>query len=366
MKIVFTGGGSGGHVIPNLAIIPYLSKDFNQIHYIGGAGIEKDIISTHKNITYHQIACAKLRRSLSIKNLAMPFIVIKGLAQSFQILKQIKPDIIFSKGGYVAVPVVIAGKMLGIPIIGHESDISMGLANKIIYKMSTTFCTSFEITSLNHKKCIVTGSPIRKEILNGNKLIAQSKYNLSSRPTLLVMGGSLGAKKLNDAIFALAKRLSHKFNIIHITGKGKLNNNIKLNNYIQLEYTSDIPNILAISDLVVSRAGSNSIFEFACARIPMILIPLSKAQSRGDQILNAQEFEKQKLATVISEDDLTEELLYDKIVEVYNNRDKIKDNMKKSTISNGAPKIASLLYSTAQKTKKLTKNDAKSIKSKNN
>lgn len=344
MKIVFTGGGSGGHVIPNLAIIPYLSKEFDEIHYIGSSGIEKEIILKYHGITYHEIKCAKLRRSLTLKNLVIPFTVIRGVHMSLKILKDIKPDIIFSKGGYVAVPVVIAGKMLGIPIIGHESDVSFGLANKIIYKFSTEFCTSFAITAKNRKKCVVSGSPIRKEILNGNKQKAIAKYHLSSKPTLLVMGGSLGAKKINDCIFAIAKKLSKNFNIIHITGKGKTNPGIKAQNYIQIEYTDDIPDILSATDIVLSRAGSNSIFEFACAKIPMILVPLSKKESRGDQILNAKEFEKLGLATILNEEDHLNDSLYATIMSTYKNRKDMIDAINKAHISNGASIIAKMLY----------------------
>ena len=310
MKIILTGGGSAGHVTPNLALIPHLKKHFNEIEYIGSKnGIEKDIV-INTQIPYHEITTCKLNRSLTIKNLTLPFKLIKGISEAKKILQNLKPNIVFSKGGFVSVPVVIAAHKLKIPIIAHESDFSLGLANKIIYHFCKKMCFTFDnIPKKYLKKSIVTGPPIRKEIISKEKL----SFN-NNKKTILVIGGSLGAKSINDFIFSNIKELTKSYNLIHIVGKNNINQKFtKITNYKQIDYTNNIGKLYNSCDLSISRAGSNTIFELLALKIPMILIPLPKDSSRGDQIENANYFEKNNYADVIKQDSLNINLLLNTI-----------------------------------------------------
>lgn len=326
-KIVFTGGGTAGHIMPNLAIINDI-KDKAKVYYIGSNGLEKTLVKKN-NIKYYEIDSTKLKRNLSLSNFLIPFKLIKAIKQSKKILKEIKPDIVFSKGGYVALPVVFASKKLNIPVICHESDITMGLANKLCKNKCKYFCTSFEKTSQSLKNGIYTGSPLRKELFKGNKENAKKLFkNYRSKPTIMIMGGSLGSKIINKNIIDILPKLNG-YNIIHIVGKNNLTKN-KFDNYVQLEFTNNIEDIFSLADLVISRAGSNTINELLALNKPNILIPLSKKASRGDQILNAQYFYEKGYSDVIFEEDLNEKVLLNKIEKVLKNKNKFIEKMKKS------------------------------------
>ena len=339
-KIVFTGGGTAGHVIPNLALINDI-KNNAEIYYIGSNGIEKEIIKNNK-IAYYEITSTKLKRSLSISNFLIPFKLLKAIKQAKKILKKLKPDIIFSKGGYVALPVVFSAKKLNIPVICHESDMTLGLANKICKNKCKYICTSFEKTATNLKNGIFTGSPLRKEIFTGDKEKAKSLFkNFKKVPTILIFGGSLGSKVINEAIFNLLPKLQN-YNIIHIVGKNNLKK-FKYENYVQLEFTDKIYDLFSLADIIISRAGSNSINEILALKKPNILIPLSKKASRGDQILNANYFKEKGYSKVILEEDLNETTLLNSIKEVLNNKDKYIENMKKSNVKLANQKIIDLL-----------------------
>lgn len=302
-KIVFCGGGTAGHVMPNIALIEELKKLRNlEIHYIGGRGIEKDILSKYPFVKYHEIDAPKLIRKITLSNLTIPFKLITCINKCKKLLQEIKPNIIFSKGGYVSVPVVMASKQ--IPVLGHESDYTMGLANKIILHYCDKMFCSFLDTANKNKKCFYSGSPIRKKIFSGNAKILKNKLNIkNNKKNLLVIGGSTGASAINEFICNNLKVLTKNYNIIHITGKNK-GNNISADGYYSVEYVHDIENYLALSDIIVSRAGSNAIFEFLALGKPTLLIPLPKEQSRGDQILNAEYFKKNNYASVIQQDEL--------------------------------------------------------------
>lgn len=331
-KIVLTGGGTAGHVTPNLALLPYLKNHFKEIHYIGSInGIEKQIIDQYPEIIYHEIPTVKLIRGLNFKNLLIPAKLINSVIQAKKILKKIKPDIIFSKGGFVAVPVCFAGSSFKIPIIGHESDFSMGLANKLIYKKCKTMCFSFKSTAEKYKeKGLYTGSPIKDDLFKGKKIETLKHYNLSlTKPTILITGGSLGAKKINDTIFNSINKLTSKYNVIHIVGKNNKNESIKVENYKQIEFSNNIKDLYACSDLVISRAGSNTIFELLSLNKLMILIPLPKGNSRGDQIENARYFKENNYATVIDQDKLNSQLLLSTINLVFRNKNHFINSMKK-------------------------------------
>lgn len=335
-KIVMTGGGTAGHVTPNIALMPALKEEGYDIHYIGSYnGIEKGLIEA-QNIPYTGIDSGKLRRYFDIKNFSDPFRVIKGFAQAVGLMHKIKPDIVFSKGGFVSVPVVLAAKMCNIPAIIHESDITPGLANKIAMKGAKKICCNFPETLkyLPADKAILTGSPIRRELLSGNK---ENAYTLcgfpaEKKPVLLIIGGSLGSRAINEAVRKVLPELLKEFHIIHLCGKGNLDESLTgTSGYAQFEYVStELTDMLALADLAISRAGANSICELLALHKPNILIPLSAAASRGDQILNANSFAKQGFSYVIKEEDVTDEVLLSAVKEVYKDRQKYIDAMSGS------------------------------------
>ena len=340
--IVFTGGGTAGHIYPNLAIKEGLGDGFSY-HYIGGDGMEKKIISKFDDITYHTIHPVKLERKLTLSNLLIPFKLLKSIREARKILKEIKPDIIFSKGGFVSVPVAIAGKMLKLPIVSHESDLSMGLANKIILKCCTHMCCSFEQTTKIDNKCIFTGQPIRKAVLCGNKKNLNFLDKLDkNKPNLLVVGGSSGAKFINNKVLNNIDSLLKTFNVIHLTGKQQVKA-IEKKNYIQIDYAENIGDFLSLADIVLSRAGSGAINEFLAVKKPMLLIPLSKKCSRGDQIENAKLFNKLGYADVLTEEDYDDNLFLIKINNLYKNREKYIKNMKKSQTNNACDNIIKII-----------------------
>ena len=353
-KIVLTGGGTAGHVTPNIALIPELQKQGYEVHYIGSYdGIEKKLIEK-LNIPYYGISSGKLRRYIDLKNLSDPFKVIKGLAQARRLLGKIKPDVVFSKGGFVSVPVVLAAKSRKIPCIIHESDMTPGLANKICIPCAQRVCTNFPET-LKHlpaEKAVLTGSPIRAELFNGNKEKGLKFCGFDdSKPVILIIGGSLGAVAVNNAVRAILPQLLEKFQIIHLCGKGKLDESLKdVKGYVQFEYIHDeLSDLMAASDIFISRAGANAICEILALRKPNILIPLSAQASRGDQILNAASFEKQGYSIVIQEEDITNEKLLTAVNDAYTNKDKYISAMKRSQLNNSIEKITGLISTAAKK-----------------
>lgn len=343
-----TGGGSAGHVTPNLALIPKLKELGYEVQYIGTKeGIERRIIEEN-NIEYHSISSGKLRRYFDIKNFTDPFKVIKGIFEAYDIIKRQKPNIIFSKGGFVAVPVVLGAYLNKIPVIAHESDITPGLANKLSAPYCTKICVTFpeSVNKIGKKKVVLTGTPIRKELLEGSRIKGLKLCNFSNeKPILFIMGGSLGSKNINDLIRRNLNDLLLSFNILHICGKGNIDNNYKaIENYRQFEYVNeDLPHLMAASDIIVSRAGANSIFEFLAIKKPNLLIPLSSKSSRGDQILNAESFEKNGFSLVIKEENLKDELFIKKIYELNSNKNKYINNMSQSNLSNAVDLIVKVI-----------------------
>lgn len=346
-KIIFTGGGTLGHYSPNEAIYQKL-KDKYICEYIGSKnGIEKEF--AQKLMPYHQIETVKLDRTKIFKNFLIPFKLVKGIFEAKKVLKQSKPDIIFSKGGFVSVPVVIAGHMLKIPCITHESDFSLGLANKLIAKKCKYVCTSFEATAKSIKNGYYTGSIVRQQIFNGDPAIIKKKYNLDPlKKTILVVGGSLGAENLNNAVRNAIKDLQN-YNILHLTGKGKVDNSVKFENYHQIEFATDIQNFFATSDIVITRGGSNTIFEILALQKPMLIVPL--ASGRGDQILNAQEFEKLGYAKVLQEKDMSNQTLVDSIKKVHFDHKKMQQNMQKFQ-KDGLFEVCKIIKNILENTKK--------------
>lgn len=316
--ILFTGGGTAGHVIVNLALIPYFHEQGWKIHYIGSKdGIERGLIADLPHVTYHAISTGKLRRYMSIENIKDPFKVIKGIADAWRIIGETKPNIIFSKGGFVSVPVVIAAKMRRVPTIIHESDLTPGLANKLavpfVKKVFTTFPET--VKHIKGDKGIHVGAVVRESLFQGTEQAGYELTGLSTnKQTMLIMGGSIGSQKINEVIRKHLPTLLKKYQIIHICGKGNVDTSIEEPGYVQYEYVHDeLNDIFAITDFVISRAGSNAIFEFLALNIPMLLIPLSLNASRGDQIDNAKSFEEQGFARVLLEEDVTDESLLQSI-----------------------------------------------------
>ena len=341
--IVLTGGGTAGHVTPNLALIPSLRKEGWNIQYIGSInGIEKQLVQK-ENVPYHSIASGKLRRYLSLENLKDPFKVIKGYFDAYKILKKLRPKVVFSKGGYVTVPVVLAAHRLHIPVIIHESDMTPGLANKIAMRSAKTICVNFEET-LKHvgKKGIYTGSPIREALFKGNKSKGNQICEFKvERPTLLMMGGSLGARKINEVLREALPTLLKTYNIIHICGKNNLDEKLSnLEGYKQFEYVNEeLPHLFALADVMLSRAGANALAEIIALNIPSLLIPLSQAASRGDQILNANAMQKKGYCEVLLEENLNKDKLIAKLDEVYRNRDQFRCTMKERTKQSGIERV---------------------------
>ncbi len=332
-RIVLTGGGTAGHVTPNIALLPGLRDAGYEISYIGSyEGIEKKLIEEF-SIPYYGISTGKLRRYLTKENLKEPYRVIKGYMEAKKLLKKLKPDVIFSKGGFVSVPVVKAAKALKIPTIIHESDMTPGLANKISIPSAWKVCCNFPetLSHLPKNKAILTGTPLRKELLEGDRLMALHFTGFSAnKPVIMVIGGSLGSVAVNEAVRAILPQLLENFQIIHLCGKGKIDESLKdTPGYIQYEYIKkELADLFALSDLVISRAGANAICELLALKKPNILIPLSKKASRGDQILNAASFEKQGFSAVLDEDTLTSEDLLATIEKVYANRQDYIDTME--------------------------------------
>lgn len=347
-RIVLTGGGTAGHVTPNIALLPRLKELGYDIHYIGSHdGIEKKLIE-ELGIPYYGISSGKLRRYFDLKNFTDPFRVLKGFGEAAKLMKKLKPDVLFSKGGFVSVPVVLAAKMAHVPAILHESDMTPGLANKLCIPWGTKICCNFPetVSHLPKDKAVLSGSPIRQELLTGDPVAALSFTGLSpDKPTILVMGGSLGAVAVNNAVRAILPRLTPKFQVIHLCGKGKTDESlVGAPGYVQYEYIqSELKDLLALSDIVVSRAGANAICELLALRKPNLLIPLSANASRGDQILNARSFEKQGFSLVLEEEELTDELLYDTICRLYEERSAFKEAMALSSQTNAIETITGLI-----------------------
>jgi len=334
-KIVLTGGGTAGHVTPNIALLPGLLKEGYEIAYIGSYdGIEKKLIQDF-GIPYTGISTGKFRRYLDPKNFTDPFRVIKGFSEARKFLKTYRPDVVFSKGGFVSVPVVRAAASLHIPCIIHESDMTPGLANKLCIPVAHKVCCNFPETCdmLPAAKAVLTGSPIREELMQGCKKDGLSMCGFSAdKPVIMVIGGSLGAANVNKAVRDALPALLKDFQVVHLCGKDKVDN-LLLNTpgYKQFEYIkSELKDLFAMADLVISRAGANAICELLALKKPHILIPLPASSSRGDQILNARSFEAQGFSIVLNEEELTTTLLTTKVQELFSNRQHYIDNMSGS------------------------------------
>ena len=348
-KIVMTGGGTAGHVTPNIALMPALRNEGYEISYIGSyEGIEKRLIE-EQGVPYYGISSGKLRRYFDPKNFTDPFKVLKGYAQSISILKKIKPDVVFSKGGFVSVPVVLAARHCKIPAIIHESDLTPGLANKLAIPGAVKVCCNFPET-LNYlpkDKAVLTGSPIRQELLKGNANHAFSMCRFSdhTKPVILIVGGSTGSRAINTAIRGLLPELIKSYNVIHLCGKGNLDETLySVSGYAQFEYANqELSDLFALADLVISRAGANAICELLALRKPNILIPLPAEASRGDQILNANSLRSQGCSYVLEEANLSNTALLEAVEHVFAKKEEYIQAMENSSSRNSIDTIVGLL-----------------------
>ncbi len=347
-KIVMTGGGTAGHVTPNIALFPALKEAGYEISYIGSyEGMERDLIMK-EGIEYFGIASGKFRRYHDWKNFSDPFRVMKGFAEAKKILKHIKPDVVFSKGGFVTVPVVFAAKSLKIPVIIHESDLTPGLANKLAIPRATYVCHNFPETAnyLPENKSRLSGCPIRQELFEGSREKGLEFLGFDGKkPVLMIIGGSTGAKAVNEGIRNALDEILKTFDVAHLCGKGMMDESLAdKEGYMQYEYLSEeLRDVFAAADMIVSRAGANAICEILALRKPHLLIPLSRAASRGDQILNAKSFKKQGFSEVIEEEDITTDSLVKKILKVYNNREAYIDAMNQSELKDPIKTVVDLI-----------------------
>lgn len=353
-KIVLTGGGTAGHVTPNIALLPALKEAGYEVSYIGSyEGIEKTLIE-NEGIPYYGISSGKLRRYMNIKNLTDPFRVIHGFFQALGLMKKIRPDVVFSKGGFVSVPVMLAAKMRHIPAVLHESDMTPGLANRIAMRGAAKVCCNFPETldKLPSDKAVLTGTPIRQELFNGSyeEGLKFCGFADTGKPVLLIMGGSQGSVFINTAVREALGDLMKDFRIIHLCGKGKLDESLtdrsKYPDYVQFEYIDrELPDLLAASDIVISRSGANAICELLALNKPSILIPLALNASRGDQILNARSFEKQGFAYLLEEEGVNRESLLEAVSYVRDHKDTYRKNMSESPTGDSIATIVNLLNS---------------------
>ena len=352
-KIVMTGGGTGGHVTPNLALIPRLQADGWEVHYIGGANSpEQELISRVPGVTFYTVAVGKLRRYFDPKNFSDPFRVIKGVAQATGIIRRIKPNVVFSKGGFVSVPAVYGAKLNGVPVVTHESDLTPGLANKLCLPFASAQCCGFpEAVKYAKGKGVYTGTPIRPEVLRGNREAGLARFGLHQNlPVLMVVGGSSGAQAINECVRAALSDLCASFQILHLCGKGNLAHELDdVPNYVQCEYLNEeMADAYACADVLVSRSGSNTLCEILALRKPALLIPYPASASRGDQILNAKSFAGRGLSRALDQAEMTPRTLVDGIVALYRDRGELYNAMAAEGAVNGVDAVLEQIYKYAK------------------
>ena len=353
--IFLTGGGTAGHVTPNLALIPFLREDGWEIHYLGTPdGMERELVAPIEGVSYHAVESGRLRRYFSLKTVVEPFHVLQGIRQARKLVQRLRPDIVFAKGGFVSVPAVYAAAKEGVPIVLHESDCSPGLANKLCAPKATVLCTSFELKKEDlprtKARLVWTGSPIRQQLLQGDAAKALKKYGLDARPVLLVTGGSQGSAAINTAVDEALPTLLDQYNIVHLRGKGNLAPQLDgKNGYVQIEYaTSEMADLFALADCVICRAGANTLFELLALKKPMVLIPLPLSSSRGDQLLNAGFFERQGYARVLMQEQLDTQSLVAAVADTLRRAPEYRAAMAASPMQDGTANVLREIYRTVR------------------
>ena len=352
-KIVLTGGGTAGHVTPNLALIPRLQRDGWEVYYIGAKdSVEQNLVSGLPKVTYYGVSCGKLRRYFDVKNFTDPARVVKGVFEARRYIHQIQPNVVFSKGGFVSVPVVYGAWMNGVPVVCHESDMTPGLANKLSTPLAKCVCCTFaEAAKLAGKKGVHTGTPIRPEILSGSRERGLERFQFEqNRPVLMVVGGSTGAQAVNALVRKSLGKLLETFQVLHLCGRGNLDADLEgTEHYAQCEYLDEeMADAYACADILISRAGSNTLCELLALSKPALLIPYPMAASRGDQILNAESFARQGLARVLMQEDATPERLVQDVIHLYHDRGLIYEAMKKEPSAQGLENVLREIYRCAK------------------
>ena len=347
-RIALTGGGTAGHVTPHLALIPHLKEAGYDIHYVGTPdGIERTMMEKVEGITYHCVESGKLRRYLDFKNVTDFFKVIRGISQATALMRDLKPDVLFSKGGFVSVPVVRGAAKNGIPILCHESDLTPGLANKLSTRYARKVaCTFPECAKAMGEKGVYTGTPLRRELFQGRREEGLRISGFSGdRPILMMTGGSLGAQAVNKALREALPRLTKDFDVIHLTGKGNADESLRgTAGYVQFEFVTDeMAHLLQCADIVLSRAGANTLCELQALKKPMLLVPYPSSASRGDQILNAKSFRSRGLAHVLDQADMTGDSLAEAIQALWNDRDTLRSALEKAPAADGTDAILKLI-----------------------
>ena len=348
-RIILTGGGTAGHVLPNITLMPRLLELGFEIHYVGSQnGIERGLVEFH-GIPYHGISSGKLRRYFDMKNFTDAFRIIKGVWDSYRILGRVKPDIIFSKGGFVVVPLIFAAKLRGIKVVIHESDLTPGLANRLVEPIAQKVLVSFPETLkyVPEKKSILTGIPVRGDLTSASKEEGLRFLGFcdDGKPVMLVTGGSQGSAAINACVRENLPRLLERFRVVHLCGRGNLSG-INMDGYKEFEVLNkDLPGVLMAADIVVSRAGANTLFELLVLKKPSLLIPLTLGQSRGDQIINAESFRERGFSAILDEKHMAEKFL-DEVNDLYINRDKYTRAMGEVELGDAAKKIIDVILET--------------------
>ena len=347
-KIVLTGGGTLGHVTPHLALIPHLLDAGYEIHYVGTEnGMEAPKMRSVPGIHYHAVKSGKLRRYFSWQNFTDPFRVLAGAVQSARLMGSIRPDVVFSKGGFVAVPVVWGAHLARIPILCHESDLTPGLANRLSARYAWKVCTTFpECAEALGKKAEMTGTPLRPELFQGSREAGLRLFGFDGKkPVLLMMGGSSGAQSVNRALREALPRLLPDFDVAHICGKGNLESALEgTAGYWQAEFLdAELPDALAATDLVLSRAGANALCEFQHLGRPMLLVPYPMGASRGDQILNARSLQKRGLCHVLMQDEMNPASLAEAIRDTWADREALTKALREAPPADGTQRVLEMI-----------------------
>lgn len=351
-KIILTGGGTAGHITPNIALIPLLQKRGYEVHYIGAKDSMEERLIRPMGVPFYTVSVGKLRRYFDPKNFSDPFRVVKGVFEARRIIKNVRPDVVFAKGGFVSVPVVTGASMAGVPAVLHESDRTPGLANKLCIPLCRRICTAFEQTKKAlGEKAVCTGLPVRESLLAGDRQKGLSLCGFADqKPVLMVMGGSQGAQALNEALRAALGALLGDFQVIHLCGKGNVDETLSsLAGYCQFEYANEqLPDLFAATDIVLSRAGATALFEFAALELPVVAVPLPLGASRGDQIENAKDFCARGWLEVLPQEELTADTLLSSVKKLYENRASYRNALAQANMAGAAKRVADEIDRVAQ------------------
>jgi UDP-N-acetylglucosamine--N-acetylmuramyl-(pentapeptide) pyrophosphoryl-undecaprenol N-acetylglucosamine transferase len=353
-RVIFTGGGSAGHVVPCMPVIERLRARGSDITFVGSrSGLEERLIAP-LGIRYRAIATGKLRRYWSLENVRDVGRIVGGVAGAWRMLGELKPNLVFSKGGFVSFPVVFAAWLRRVPVVAHESDLTPGLANRLALPFVDVVCTTFAETRFGRSRVprVHTGTPLRPTLLTASAERGRRAVDVPlGMPVLLVVGGSLGAETLNRVVHAALSRLTSNYFVVHVCGPGRTNATLEgTPNYRQFEYVSDgWGDLLAAADVVVSRAGANSLYELVVLKKANVLVPLTRQASRGDQLENARYAEAQGWSKVIEEESLSPERLRGALEEVRVNVSAQRNALARAGLGDGTDAVVQVIDQLARR-----------------